>query len=77
MICTLCCRECDVKLPNSVFYLLFPFSLWCSALDILLEFLNAEVTVMVQFGEGLPHTQGCEAGRWALVPTLLHDLHNS
>lgn len=31
---------------------------------------------MVQFGERLLHPQGCEAGLWALVPTLLHDLHN-
>lgn len=54
----------------------YPVSLWCSALDVLLEFISAEVTVMVKFGESLSHTQGREAGRRALVPTLLHDLHN-
>lgn len=64
------------KIPQSVFNLVSLFHPPCSGLDVLLEFLNAEVTVVVQFGERLPNPQGCEAGRRALVPTLLHDLHN-
>ena len=76
MTCTLCCwivvqnafRHFQSFCPRSVLVS------WC--LDVPLEFLNAEVAVVVQFGERLPHPQGCEAGLWALVPTLFHDLHN-
>lgn len=75
MICTLCCWNV-VKNLFWRFQSFIPFSSWYWGLDVPLEFLDAEVTVMVQFGEGLPHTQGCEAGLWAREPTLLHDLYN-
>lgn len=76
MICTSgCCNV--VRNPPSGFFF-NPLSLFCpdvSRLDVLLELLDAEVTVMVEFGQRLPHPQRCEAGLWALVPALLHDLH--
>lgn len=75
MICTPCCWKV-VQNPLWRFQFWVPVSSWCSGLDVPLEFLDAEVTVMVQFGERLPHPQGCQAGRWALVPTLLHNLRN-
>lgn len=64
------------KIPSGVFNLVSLFHPGAPGLDVLLEFLDAEVTVMVQFGECFPHPQSCEAGWWVLVPTLLHDFHN-
>lgn len=46
-------------------------------LDVLLEFLHAEVAVLVELWQRLLYPQGCEAGLWTLVPALLHDLHYS
>lgn len=77
IICTSYCSECDAKTLLAISSLSSPPPSWrSSGLDILLEFFNAEVTVLVQSGERLPHPQGCEAGCGALVPALLHDLHN-
>lgn len=61
MICTLCCRIVE-HFPFRRSQLSVPFNSRLSGLDVLLEFLNAEVTVSVQFGESLPHPQGSEAG---------------
>lgn len=71
--------DCGAKCLQAFSIFLSPFRPGVSAsrrLDVPLEFFNAEVTVVVQFGKRLPHPQGCEAGLWALVPTLFHDLHN-
>lgn len=72
-ICIFCCRiphllAISVPSPSCLFR--------CLRLDVLLKFLNAEVAVLVKLGQRLLHPQRCEAGLWALVPALLHYLHD-
>lgn len=69
--CTFCCR-----IPHLLAFstLLSSFTSGHLRLDVLLEFLHAEVAVLVELWQRLLHPQRCEAGLWALVPALLHDL---
>lgn len=74
-----CTQYCAIVVSNTLqaFSNVFSFFFWFSGSDILLEFFNTEVAVMVQFGESLPYSEGCKAGGRAMKPALLHNLHDS